>query len=116
MSAQTTELVLSLLIEAAVRASQLAVLYKQAKQENRDVTKEELDALRREDDIARRRIQDLIDLADSAPKDLNQFKQPPLEALVVNPVTDETAADQVRAQGESVAEADPALKSDRRIK
>jgi hypothetical protein len=107
-------LALQLLIELTAQAQKLSLLLQKATQENRDVNRDELESFRKEDDNARRRLQDAIDAgiaAQNRPFGNNDaFAQPPLNQLVVNPATGETGL-QNQVDHPDVVDAEHGIKS-----
>lgn len=108
---------LQLLIQLTEAAQRMSLLLKNAQNEGRDINKDELEALRKEDEIARKTLQDLIDANTESP-DKSQFRQPPLDQLMVDPLRKVTAAedlDQSVADGISTKEDAEKAKEDSKL-
>lgn len=90
VSGANIAIALQLLIQLTQQAQELSLLISRAKAEGRDVTNDELNVLRKQDDVARTQLANLIESQYHA-RDMSQFAQPPLEELVVNPNSGETA-------------------------
>lgn len=61
MNSQNMLVAVSLLIQLAEAAQRFGNLLMVARSENRDITRDELEQLQKEDNLARTRLQDLID-------------------------------------------------------
>lgn len=110
MTTVNTALALQLLIDLTLQVQRLGQVLKTAQDEGRDVNKDDLVVLRREDDLARKRLQDWIDSHPDT-RDMTQFKQPDLDKLHVNPLTGETAAENL-ARAENIAAMEEAKRVD----